>query len=151
MSSKKNKSKSIKKLTIRFQHMDELFEDINKAIATEENLLDSPHCITFDSIHSYRSFMSSNRLYILSAISKLRPSSVYELAQLLKRRPQHVLADCRSLESHGFIKLEKEISRRRSLRPELSFDYDVIMVEDKSAMPLPVSEKSQQLLAAAAF
>jgi len=31
--------------------------------------------------------------------------------------PQHVLADCRSLESHGFIKLIQEEVGRKALRP----------------------------------
>jgi predicted transcriptional regulator len=93
--------------------------------------------------------MTSNKTNILSAISKLKPGSVYELASFLNRQPQHVLSDCRSLESHGFIKLIQEEVGRKALRPELAFDYDVIMVEGKGTMPLAVSEKSERVLAQA--
>lgn len=138
---------SLKKLTIRFQSMDKLFQDIDQAIKSHSGLIDSPDSISFDSIDTYRSFMTSNKANILSAISKLKPSSVYELANYLNKQAQHVLADCRTLESCGFIKLVQVETGRRPLRPILVFDYDVIMVEGKGAMPLAVSEKSLQVLA----
>lgn len=140
---------SLKKLTIHFQSIDDLFEDINNAIDVDETHVDSPRAIYFDSIKTYRAFMTSNKSQILNSISKMKPSSVYELAQYLERRPQHVLADCRSLESHGFISLIQEETGRRQLRPELTFEYDVILVEDKSAMPLAISEESERVLASA--
>jgi predicted transcriptional regulator len=140
---------SLKKLTIHFQEMDDLFQDINQAIESKSSLVDSTDSISFDSLDSYRSFMTSNKTNILCAISKLKPGSVYELASFLNRRPQHVLADCRSLESHGFIRLIQEEVGRRNLRPEFTFDYDVIMVEGKGTMPLAVSEKSERVLAKA--
>lgn len=96
---------SLKKLTIHFQEIDGLFQDINQAINSKSSLVDSSDSINFDSLDTYRSFMTSNKANILSTISKLTPGSVYELANFLNRKPQHVLADCRSLESHGFIKL----------------------------------------------
>lgn len=137
---------SLKKLTIYFQSTDDLFKEINKGIESNSALVDSANSISFDSIDSYRSFMTSNKTNILSAISKLKPGSVYELATYLNRKSQHVLADCRSLESHGFIKLIQEKIGRKPLRPELSFAYDVIMVDAKGAMPLAVSEKSEKVL-----
>ncbi len=137
---------SLKKLTIRFKKMDGLFQDIHEAVKSKSILLDSPDSIHFDSLDTYRSFMTSNKANILSAISKLRPGSIYELATYLNRQPQHVLTDCRSLESHGFIKFIQEEVGRRALRPELTFNYDVIMVEAKGTMPLPVSEKSEEIL-----
>jgi predicted transcriptional regulator len=140
---------SLKKLTIHFQEMDDLFQDINQAVGSKTSLVDSSDSINFDSLDTYRSFMTSNKTNILSAISKLKPGSVYELASFLNRQPQHVLADCRSLESHGFIKLIQEEVGRKALRPELAFDYDVIMVEGKGTMPLAVSEKSERVLAQA--
>ncbi len=138
---------SLKKLTIHFQEMGDLFQDINQAIDSHSAFVDSPDVINFDSIDTYRSFMTSNKANILSAISKLKPGSVYELATYLNRQPQHVLADCRSLESHGFIKLIQEVGGRKPIRPELAFDYDVIMIEDKGSMPLAVSERSERVLA----
>ena len=140
---------SLKKLTICFQDMDDLFEQINENIEKDQSVIGPANSIYFDSIDTYRSFMTSNKVNILSAISKLRPSSVYELATYLNRKPQHVLADCRSLESHGFIKLIQQETGRRPLRPELSFDYDIIMVENKGTMPLALSEKSERVLAQA--
>ena len=140
---------SLKKLTITFQEIEELFNEVNKSIEAGTNDVDLENSITFNSIDTYRSFMTSNKANILSAISKLKPSSVYELAAYLKRKPQHVLADCRSLESHGFIKLTQEEYGRRPLCPELAFEYDVIMIDDKGSMPLAISAKSQRVLSRA--
>lgn len=137
---------SLKKLTIHFQEMGDLFQEINGAIESHSTFVDSFESISFDSIDTYRSFMTSNKAYILSAISKLKPSSVYELASQLNRQPQHVLADCRALESRGFIKLTQAEGARKSIRPELTFEYDVIIVNDKVSMPLAVSEKSERIL-----
>jgi predicted transcriptional regulator len=137
---------SLKKLTIYFQDMNDLFQDVNQAIKSNSSLVGSSDSIYFDSLDTYRSFMTSNKTNILSAISKLKPSSVYELARFLNRQPQHVLADCRSLESHGFIKLIQEEVARKALRPVLAFEYDVIMVEGKGTMPLAVSENSERVL-----
>ena len=140
---------SLKKLTVQFQSVDDFFLNINKAIKANSALVDSIDSVYFDSIDTYRSFMTSNKANILTAISKLKPGSVYELATYLNRQPQHVLADCRSLESHGFIKLIQEETGRKPLRPELVFDYDVVLVEGQGTMPLAVSEKSAKVLARA--
>ena len=140
---------SLKKLTITFQEIEELFNEVNKSIEAGTNDVDLENSITFNSIDTYRSFMTSNKANILSAISKLKPSSVYELAAYLNRKPQHVLADCRSLESHGFIKLTQEQSGRMPLCPELAFEYDVIMIDDKGSMPLAISAKSERVLSRA--
>lgn len=137
---------SLKKLTIHFQELSDLFKEVEESIKKKSKLVDSVESISFDNIKTYRNFMTSNKSNILSAISKLSPDSVYELAKSLDRKPQHVLADCRSLESHGFIKLTPEESGRKQLKPELIFDYDVILVEEKGALPLAVSEKSEKLL-----
>lgn len=138
---------SLKKLNIYFQNRKNFFNDIDNAIKEDKILVDSFDTINFDTIDTYRSFMTSNKINILTAISKLRPLSVYEVATHLNRKPQHVLADCRSLESCGFIKLIPETTGRRPLRPTLTFDYDVIMIEGNAAMPLAISEKALKLLA----
>ncbi len=140
---------SLKKLTIHFQDLGDFFKDISSTIESSQNLVETPDSISFDSIQTYRSFMTSNKGHILSTVSKLRPNSVYKLANLLNRKPQHVLADCRSLESHGFINLIKEEAGRKQLRPELIFDYDVIFVDDNNSVPFAVSEKSEKVLAEA--
>ncbi len=137
---------SLKKLTICFQKLDDLFKEVNEAINVKGSVIDSEEMIFFDSIKTFRSFMTSNKSNILSVISKLKPTSVYELANYLDRKPQHVLSDCRSLESHGFIKLIQEEVGRKSLRPELVFDYDVILIDDKSSTPLTISEKSERII-----
>jgi hypothetical protein len=68
------------------------------------------------------------------------------LATFLGREPQHVLKDCRFLESSKFIKLEKTKNVRNSLRPVLVFDYDVIKTNSPIIPPYAISEKAEKLL-----
>ena len=88
-----------------------------------------------------------NKLQILRAVSQLKPESIYGLATYLGRGPQHVLKDCRLLESLKFLSLEEfNVNGRSTLRPKLAFEYDVIKVHSKSFVrPFTVSEKAERL------
>ena len=136
----------LKKLMIRFQNIDKLFSDVDCAIKKKRSLSDATDILQFDSVETYRSFMTSNKMDILTAISRQQPDSIYQLALHLGRKPQHVTADCLSLESHGFIKLVKSDKARRPIRPELIFDYDVICIDSDRVNSIPVSKKSELVL-----
>lgn len=89
-----------------------------------------------------------NKLQILRAISQIKPGSIYKLATYLGREPQHVLKDCRLLESLKFIKLDEVNPNGRSaLKPTLVFEYDVIKIYTQAfTQPFSVSEKAEKLL-----
>lgn len=138
---------NLQKIEIHFQEVDELFSEINIAVSSGHSLSDQLGIINFDSLKTYRSFMTAKKVDILVAISRLRPQSVYALAKILERRPQHVAADCRSLETHGFIKMVEVVgSVRREIQPELIFEYDIVVVDDVNITPIAISEKSGRIL-----
>ena len=136
----------LKKLTIKIQDLDNFFDEINLSVQKNSNLSEKKETIIFDHIDSFQSFMTLNKRNILSAISNYKPASVYELAKILNRKPQHVLTECRSLESHGFIQLIPEELNRKTLRPKLLFNYDIIMIEESHSMPIIISQRSKKLL-----
>jgi predicted transcriptional regulator len=136
----------LKRLIIKLQNLEDFFSEIDESIKADLSVTENKDTIIFDNLESFRSYMSLNKINILSAISTYKPASVYELAMKLNRKPQHVLNECRSLESHGFINLIAEQKIRKTLRPKLLFDYDVIIIEDKNTMPIIISQNSKKFL-----
>lgn len=137
----------LKFLNIVFKATDELFKDINKTLNSGKGMnTRAENILIFDSVKTFNNVMTVNKIQILRAISQLRPESVYQLAISLGREPQHVLKDCRQLESYKFIKLEKTNSGRNSIRPVLTFEYDIIKTDSPIISPYTISERSERLL-----
>jgi predicted transcriptional regulator len=140
----------LKALSVVFKDLDRAVLEIHEAVEKGKKLVDQSDVLNFDSPKTWRNFMSSQKLEILTAVSRQKPSSIYQLAKSLGRPTQHVLKDCRELEAFNFIELIESKDARRSLRPELSFEYDFIRVESPVQTSLPISEKAMRLLDQAA-
>ena len=137
----------LKFLNIIFQAPTDFFNDITKALKSGKGMNKrEENTLIFDSVKTFNNILSVNKIQILRAISQLRPESVYQLAMTLDREPQHVLKDCRQLESYKFIKLEETKTGRNSIRPILTFDYDVIKTDSPIISPYTISERSERLL-----
>lgn len=137
----------LKFLNIVFQAPSDFFKDIDKVLKSGKGMnKKAENTLTFDSVKTFNNIMTVNKIQILRAISQLRPESVYQLAITLGREPQHVLKDCRQLESYKFIKLEETNTGRNSIRPVLTFDYDVIKTDSQIISPYTISERSERLL-----
>lgn len=137
----------LKFLNIVFKESKDFFADIDQAIKSGKGLnTRTEKVLTFDSVKTFNNVITVNKIQILRAISQLRPESVYQLAMLLNREPHHVLKDCRQLEAYKFINLEATDSGRSSLRPVLTFNYDVIKTDSSIISPYTISERSERLL-----
>ena len=138
---------SLKFLNIVFQEPKDFFAEVDRAIKSGQGMdRRKKNILTFDSVKTFNNFMTVNKVQILRAISQLRPESIYQLATFLGREPQHVLKDCRFLESSKFIKLEKTENARNSLRPVIVFVYDVIKSDSPIIPPYTISERAEKLL-----
>ncbi len=137
----------LKVLNIVFKEPKYFFADVAEALKSGKGLNTRlENILTFDSVKTFNNLMTTNKIQILRGISQLRPESVYQLAMILNREPQHVLKDCRQLETYKFIKLEKTDSGRNSLHPVLTFDYDVIKTDSPIISPYTISKRSEKLL-----
>ena len=94
-----------------------------------KNLPQPKNMIYFDSLGSFRSFMTIQKLEILTLIAFAKPKPVYELAKVLNRAIAPVQKDCQMLETAGFIVFNKEKSGHGNLMPRLIFDYNCILVK----------------------
>lgn len=120
---------SNKAMTVTFKGLVELEKDLLGAAKKKAPKVQPKDVVYFDNIASLRSFMTLQKIEILTLIAAARPKSVYELTQMLDRGLAPVQKDCQMLESAGFIKFEKEKGGRGSLKPKLVFDYNRIVVE----------------------
>jgi len=120
-----------KTLNVLFEDLDTTFERMKKAVKLKIKDIQKKEDIIFDSVPSFRSFMSSQKLQILSVIRSSKPQSIYELAKLVDRDFASVKKDCDTLEAAGFI-VSKETKGEKDQRtrkvPRLLFDYEEILV-----------------------
>jgi len=103
--------------------------EIKIALKTGVPNIQPKNLIQFDSVTSFRGFMTLQKIEILLMISNVKPKSIYELAKLLDRSLGAVQKDCDALARIGFIKLQKQKTGRGSITPKLAFDYDKIVVK----------------------
>lgn len=128
-------------LEIKFQNFDDFSQAVKGALTKKKKLVQRKNQIFFDSIESYRKFMTIQKIEILTAIAQQRPSSIYELAKLLDRNFAAVFRDCINLKSVGFIKLTDNDDAKNSKTPLLKFDYDRIRVDiPNRAFNIEISE-----------
>ena len=116
-------------LEVHFRGNEESKKSILRAIKFKEKFIQPKNHIYFNSVEDFRGFMSVQKLELLTVIFCMEPSSIYELAKLVRRDFSTVQKDCKGLAGVGFIKLtSKRNGKRRSMVPTLSFDYSAIAV-----------------------
>jgi predicted transcriptional regulator len=116
-------------LFIQFKSLDQLEKELLDIPKIKKGYIQPKNVIQFDSITSFRNFMTIQKLEILTLIASAKPKSIYELTKILDRSLSAVQSDCESLEQTGFIKFQKQIGGRRSVAPKLKFDYNRIVVK----------------------
>lgn len=117
-----------KKIQIRFKGLDQLISEVHHALTKKTKSIDKKGTIFFDSPQSFRSFFTSQKLEILSAIANHAPHSLYELGQLLGRDYQAVHKDVQALELLGFIQLNENKEGKKAKHPILKGGYHQIEV-----------------------
>lgn len=83
--------------------------------------------ISFESIEDMRKVLTEKRLKILKTIKKDRPSSIYELAKMLKRDIKNTFDDVQFLAQAGLLELKKTKDGREKTTPMVN--YDKILLE----------------------
>lgn len=118
-----------KTLKIKFESIDQWEKELLSLPKHKNSFVQSKNIIFFDSLNSFRNFMTLQKLEILTIIASAKPKSVYELAKMVDRSIGPVQNDCNTLESVGFIVFEKQKTGRKTIAPKLAFNYDKIIVE----------------------
>lgn len=78
--------------------------------------------VYFENLETIRKILTDRRLEILKVIKEKKPSSVYQLAQILKRDLKNVSEDLRLLEQCGLVSLKKSKTDRERITPTVNYD-----------------------------
>jgi predicted transcriptional regulator len=120
--------KKIEFLEVRFQAFGDFKKEVTKALAKRTRLIQQKNQIIFDTVASFRNFMSIQKIELLTAIAIQKPSSIYSLAKLVDRDFAAVLRDCTGLAAMGFINLKEANDAKRTKIPQLRFNYGGIII-----------------------
>ena len=121
--------KNSRTLYVEFRSVDYIWESLREAFKTREPRIQPKEVVYFDTLESFRSFMTLQRIEVLTLISNVAPKSIKDLSRLLGQPMAQIKKDCLYLEGAGFIKFEKQKGGRGSIKPKLAFDYDRIVVK----------------------
>src|SRR3990167_3985340 len=119
----------VKNVTIRIKSLEGIFneaKDVMKKLEIGEKVK-KHEGISFESLDSMRKVITEERLKILKTIKKDHPSSIYELAKILKRDIKNTFDDVQYLAEVGLVELKKSKVGREKITPLVN--YDKILLE----------------------
>jgi predicted transcriptional regulator len=123
------KTKTQQTLHIRFKNLDEFEKEGTDALKKGKKLIQSKDELFFANPTVFERVFTPQKFRLLAIISALKPSSIYQLAQLSDRNFANVSRDCYALETFGFIHLkDSDLGERLTKKPELVFPYEKIVV-----------------------
>lgn len=85
--------------------------------------------IVVPSLDLLRKCLTPERIRMLQVIKKYEPSSIYELAKIMKKDRRNVLKDLHFLNDFGLVRVKKESkssSPRRNMIPTVDFSRIVV-------------------------
>ena len=119
----------VKNIRLEIKSEDEFINDakgVMKKLSKGVNVR-AKSIISFESLCVMRKLITDERLRILKTIKKYHPSSVYELAKILKRDIKNVSNDVNYLESIDLLEVKKTNKGRSRSTPLVK--YDKILLE----------------------
>ena len=116
-------------LTVEFKDLSSIEKDLLSLSKSKAAKLQSKHVVYFDSLASFRNFLTIQKIEILTLIASAQPKSIYELSKMLNRAIAPVQKDCQMMEAAGFITFDKEKGGRGAMAPKLAFRYHTILVK----------------------
>jgi predicted transcriptional regulator len=116
-------------LTVEFKDLSSIEKDLLSLPKSKSAKEQSRHVVYFDSLASFRNFLTIQKIEILTLVAEEKPKSVYELSKMVNRAIAPVQKDCLMLEAAGFITFDKEKGGRGAMAPKLAFSYHTILVK----------------------
>lgn len=119
----------VKNIKIAIKSEEEFFQEV-KGVWDKVERGEEPkrhEGLYFENLQAMRKVLTENRLKMLKVIRKDRPSSIYELAKLLKRDVKNTFSDIHFLEQVGLIELKKTKEGRERSTPVVN--YEKILLE----------------------
>ena len=119
----------VKNIKIGIKSEDELFKEVKETWEKVEKgeKMAKHEGLYFENLEAMRKVLTENRLKILKIVKKEHPSSIYELAKMLKRDVKNTFDDLQFLANVGLVELKKTKEGRERNTPIVN--YDKILLE----------------------
>ena len=119
----------VKNIKIAIKSEDELFKEVKETWEKVEKgeKMAKHEGLYFENLEAMRKVLTENRLKILKIVKKEHPSSIYELAKMLKRDVKDTFDDIQFLANVGLVELKKTKEGRERNTPIVN--YDKILLE----------------------
>lgn len=119
----------VKNVTIRIKSLEDVFEEAKEVMECLEKgeKVKKHEGVSFANLDVMRKVLTEERLRILKVVKKEHPSSIYELAKMLKRDIKNTFDDVQYLSEVGLIELKKTKEGREKITPLVN--YDKILLE----------------------
>ncbi len=120
----------VKNITVGIKNLKTVMDeakDIMKRLDAGKKVVKQKPGIYFENIDTMRKIITEERIRILHIIKTDHPSSIYELAKMLKRDLKNVSNDVHYLAQVGLLELEKTKEGREKTTPKVG--YSKILVE----------------------
>jgi predicted transcriptional regulator len=119
----------VKNIRIAIKSEEDLLEEVKDVWekAAKGKSLRKQEGLYFENLEAMRKVLTENRLMVLKTIKREHPSSVYELAKLLKRDVKNTSDDVQFLTDIGLVELKKTKEGRERNVPTVS--YEKILLE----------------------
>ncbi len=114
----------IKNIKLRINGKKEILEQFAETLekARKGESVARTEGISFATIETFRNVITGKRLELLHTIKQDSPDSIYALAKVVNRDLKSVTTDLAILKKFGLIKLKKERTERRRVKPLLMVD-----------------------------
>ncbi|MDN3515755.1 MAG: hypothetical protein NG747_15335 [Candidatus Brocadia sp.] len=119
----------VRNIKIAIKSDNELFKEVKEVCEKLEKgeKVKKHEGISFENLDVIKKVLTEERLRILKIIKKERPSSIYELAKMLRRDMKNTFDDVQYLAQVGFIEIKKTKEGREKATPLVK--YDKILLE----------------------
>lgn len=119
----------VRNIKIAIKSDEELFKEVKEVCEKLEKgeKVKKHEGISFENLDVMRKVLTEERLRILKTIKKEHPSSIYELAKILRRDTKNTFDDVQYLAQVGFIEIKKTKKGREKATPIVK--YDKILLE----------------------
>jgi len=114
----------VKKVKIGIKSLKEVLEDFAETAEAIERgeKVKRRRGYYFENLAAFRRALTEKRLEVLHVIKREKPSSVYELAKLLKRDVKNVTQDLEYLKQIGLVEIRRTKEKQERNIPEVKYD-----------------------------
>ncbi|MEK6539912.1 MAG: hypothetical protein AABZ21_04685 [Deltaproteobacteria bacterium] len=114
----------IKRVKIGIKSLKEVLEGVKETMEKIERgeKVKKRRGVYFENLAAFRRALTEKRLEVLHVIKRERPSSVYELAKLLKRDAKNVTQDLEYLKDIGLVEIKRTKEKKERTIPEVKYD-----------------------------